>query len=128
LLLGAGTDSLPLDEGFAAGAGPEAPFPLRGHRQFEEATAGVTTPLGRSLTLVNLEWRFRLARLGPLQVGGATFFDAARTTRGMSGSHSYKDVGLGLRLGFSGITIRMDWGHGLDDGSRALTIGLGQSF
>jgi len=128
VLFGAGTDSLPLDEGFAPGTGPEAPFPLRGHRQFEEGTAGVAAPLGRSLFLVNVEWRFRLARLGPVDVGATAFYDAARASRGLALARTYNDVGLGLRLGFRRTIVRVDWGYGLGDGSRALTLGLGQAF
>jgi hypothetical protein len=128
VLFGVGTDSLPLDEGFAPGAGPEAPFPLRGHRQFEEGTAGVAAPLGRSLLLANVEWRFRLARLGPVDVGAAAFYDVARPDRGLAPARTYNDVGFGLRLGFRQSIVRIDWGYGLGDGSKALTLGLGQAF
>ena len=126
-LYGRGTDSLPLDEGFLPGGGPESPFPLRAHRQFEDGVAGAT-PLGRSLILFNMEVRRTLLSRGPLHLGLAVFYDAARSSRGLQATPWQHDVGAGLRFALSGTIVRIDWGHGLTDGANAWTIGVGQAF
>lgn len=126
-LYGRGTDSLPLDEGFLPGGGPESPYPLRAHRQFEGGVAGVT-PLGRSLILFNTEWRKTVLSRGPMQLGLAVFYDAARSSRGLLTTPWYHDVGAGLRFGVSLTSIRIDWGHGLTDGGNAWTLGVGHAF
>ena len=126
-LYGRGTDSLPLDEGFLPGGGPESPFPLRAHRQFERGVAGAT-PLGRSLILFNTEARRTLLARGPLQLGLVVFYDAARSSRGLETLRWQHDVGAGVRLALSGTIVRIDWGHGLTDGSHAWTLGVGQAF
>jgi hypothetical protein len=126
-LYGRGTDSLPLDEGFAPGGGPESPFPLRAHRQFENGVAG-GTPLGRSLTLFNTELRHTLLSRGPLRLGAVAFYDAALSSRGLETTPWYHDVGVGLRFALSRTIVRIDWGHGLTDGANAWTLGVGQAF
>ena len=126
-LYGRGTDSLPLDEGFAPGGGPESPFPLRAHRQFENGVVG-GTPLGRSLALFNTELRRTLLSRGPLQLGAVAFYDAALSSRGLEATPWYHDVGVGLRFALSGTIVRIDWGHGLTDGANAWTLGVGQAF
>jgi hypothetical protein len=126
-LYGAGSDGLPLDEGFLPGAGPESPYPLRAHRQFEDGAAG-GTPLGRSLLLFNMEWRRLLAVRGSLRLEVAGFYDAARPWRGLESPRWLHDVGFGIRLGVHKTTVRLDFGHGLADGSNALTLGVGQAF
>jgi tetratricopeptide (TPR) repeat protein len=127
VLFGTGTDGLPLDEGFAPGGGPESPFPLRAHRQFEDGVAG-TTPLGRSLFLANLEWRRTLVSRGPLRLGAVVFYDTAHASRGLDPNRFYHDVGAGIRIGLDGAIVRIDWGHGLVDGANALTLGVGHAF
>jgi len=126
-LYGLGTDSLPLDEGFLPGSGPESPFPLRAHRQFEDGIAG-GTPLGRSLALLNTEIRQGLWSRGPMQVGLVAFYDGGRATGGLDSTPWQHDVGVGLRFGLSGTIVRIDWGHGLTDGANAWTLGVGQAF
>ena len=126
-LYGWGSDSLPLDEGFLPGGGPESPFPLRAHRQFEDGVAS-GVPLGRSLLLFNTEWRHGLARVGPVRLGAALFYDAGQSSRGSNPSRWLHDWGIGLRLKFKATVVRIDFGHGLVDGSNALTVGLGHAF
>ena len=126
-LYGRGTDSLPLDEAFLPGGGPESPFPLRAHRQFEGGVAGAT-PLGRSLILFNTEARTTLLARGPLHLALAVFYDTARSSRGLQTTPWQHDVGAGLRFALSGTIVRIDWGHGLTDGSNAWTLGVGQAF
>ena len=126
-LYGRGSDSLPLDEAFLPGGGPESPFPLRAHRQFEGGVAGAT-PLGRSLILFNTEVRRTLLSRGPLHLGAVAFYDAALSSRGLETTPWQHDVGVGLRFALSGTIVRIDWGHGLTDGANAWTLGVGQAF
>jgi hypothetical protein len=127
--VGYGGDGMPLDEMFAPGAASEMELPLRAHRQ---KTAGVLggAPIGRSMGLVNFEWRQRLLRARLAQVGYILFYDGAwmgRTARG--GDVTVHDVGIGLRLGLRGsLLLRADYGWGLTDGKSALTAGIGQVF
>ncbi len=128
---GSGSAGTPIDEMFAPGGSPEMELPLRAHRQTRDGTLGVT-PLGRSLALVNLEWRRRLVRTPFVQVGFVTFCDLAwigKTAGSSDMDHSFQDLGLGLRLGLGGSSVvRFDYGHGLADGKDAFFFGLNQIF
>jgi outer membrane protein assembly factor BamA len=127
VLAGAGTDGLPLDEGFGLGGGPESPFPLRAHRQFDDGVAG-GAPLGRSLLLFNTEWRQPLLAVGPIRLGAAAFYDAGRAFRGSVDGRWLHDTGVGLRLGLHATVVRIDFAHGWVDGANAVTLGVGQAF
>ncbi len=128
LRLGWGGAGVPVDEMFAPGGSPDMELPLRAHRQASEGVLGAT-PLGRSLVLGNIEWRRRLLGSGPAPVGIVLFYDGAWLGRATAGPSVFHDVGVGLRIGLPGSGIlRVDFGHGLADGSNAVFIGLNQAF
>jgi hypothetical protein len=114
---------------FAPGGSPDMELPLRAHRQTREGRLGVT-PLGRSLTLGNVEWRRRVVSRAAFQAGFVLFYDAARIARRPDGENvTLHDVGAGLRLAFAGSPVlRLDYGHGLTDGKNAFFMGLNQVF
>jgi hypothetical protein len=120
--------SMPVDQQFAPGGSPDMELPLRAHPQDRDGALGAT-PLGRSLALVNLEWRRRLVHTALLSGGIVFFYDAGRIARAIPGPRSFHDIGLGLRLTLPGAPIvRVDYGHGLTDGAHALFFGLGEVF
>ncbi len=127
--LGWGGDDVPLDEMFAPGGSPDMELPLRGHRQTVSGVLG-GTPMGRSLTIGNVEWRRRLVGSGPVPVGVVFFYDGAWIGRTPDGpSAAFHDVGMGLRIALPGSgLLRVDFGHGLTDGKHAIFIGLNQTF
>ena len=129
LVVGTGSSRTPLDEMFAPGASPEMLLPLRGHPQAKEGILGVT-PLGRSLLLANVEGRRRLLDTALVQLGVVAFVDAARVAgRPEGGPVTLVDGGVGLRLALKGGTLlRVDYGRGLNDDSRALFVGFNQVF
>jgi hypothetical protein len=130
VVLGHGTRGTPLDELFVPGAASEMDLPLRAHRSRSGGVLGAT-PIGRSLALANLEWRPRLARWGPAEVGGAVFSDTALVggTVANPGHRFLHDVGAGFRVGAMGVVIRVDYAVSLTrPRSHAWTAGLGQAF
>ncbi len=127
---GRGGAGMPIDEMFAPGGSPEMELPLRAHPQTVDGTLGVS-PLGRGLTLTNLEWRRRLLRCTLVQAAVVAFYDGAWVSRmpGRAGRTSLQDVGVGVRIGLGGASIfRVDYGHGLSDGANAFSFGLNQVF
>ena len=128
---GRGSDATPLDEMFAPGGSPEMELPLRAHQQTHDGTLGAT-PLGRSMTLANLEWRRRLVGTPFVQAGLVTFCDLAwigRTAVQGDPDHSFQDLGLGIRIGLGGSSVvRFNYAHGLADGKDAFFFGLNQIF
>jgi hypothetical protein len=122
---------MPVDEMFAPGGSPEMELPLRAHRQTRNGTLG-TTPLGRSLTLTNVEWRVRLVRSALIQGGVVLFYDAAwirRTPAQSDQDHALHDLGMGIRIALGGSSIlRFDYGYGLSDRQHAFFMGLNQIF
>ncbi|MFI5183945.1 MAG: POTRA domain-containing protein [Vicinamibacteria bacterium] len=128
---GRGSSGTPIDEMFAPGGSPDMELPLRAHQQTIDGALG-PTPLGRWLTLANLEWRRRVARTSLIQVGVVTFCDLARIEKTSDPSdldHSLRDVGVGLRLAVAGSSVvRLDYAHGLSDGKNAVFFGLNQIF
>lgn len=129
VVAGWGSSDTPLDEMYAPGASPDMALPLRAHSQTRDGALG-ETPLGRSLLLGNLEWRRRLFDVSLLQVGLVAFVDAARVFGRPEGPPvTLVDAGLGLRLAVkTGTTLRVDYGFGLNDDSRALYVGFNQVF
>ena len=131
LLWGRAGNGTPIDELFAPGGSPDMDLPLRGHHQTRDGALGVT-PLGRSLTLTNLEWRRRLVRSTLVQVGVVAFYDGAwiaRTALESDRDHSLHDVGMGIRLAWGGAALlRFDYGHSLSDGKNAFFFGLSETF
>ena len=128
---GRGSDAMPIDEMFAPGGSPEMELPLRAHPQDDDGALGAT-PIGRSLTLVNVEWRRRVVRTPFVQAGFVTFCDIGWVRRTASQSdldHSFQDLGLGIRIGLGGTSVvRLDYAHGLSDGANAVFFGLNQVF
>ena len=130
LLYGSGSEGMPLDAMYAPGADSEAEYPLRGHEQKEEGILGVS-PIGRTLVMLNLEWRQRIWARPVAQAGIVVFGDVIQITRRAAGSDgTLADVGLGLRIGWSGSWVfRADYGWSLSgDGRTAFSAGIGQSF
>jgi outer membrane protein assembly factor BamA len=129
LRVGWGSNSVPVDEMFAPGGSPDMELPLRGHRQAPDGVLG-STSLGRSLVLTNVEWRRRIVSSGPAPLGLVVFYDGAWVGRDPEGGQStFHDVGVGLRVALPGSgLLRVDYGHGLTDGSNAIFIGLNQVF
>lgn len=130
LVYGSGSDGMPLDAMYAPGAGSEVEYPLRGHDQKEGGVLGYT-PIGRTLALLNVEWRHRIWARPVAQVGIAVSGDVIQITRRSTGADgTLTDVGLGLRIGWSGSrVVRMDFGWSLSgDGQKAFSAGFGQAF
>ena len=121
---------MPVDEMFAPGGSPEMELPLRAHPQTRDGALGAS-PLGRGLTLTNLEWRRRVLRSTLVQAAVVVFHDGAWVS-GRPGSdprRTLHDVGVGARIGLGGVSIlRFDYGHGLSDGENAFFVGLNQVF
>jgi hypothetical protein len=130
LIVGRATGRTPVDEMFVPGAASEMDLPLRAYRSRDDGVLG-RTPIGRSLDLLNLEWRVRLGRWKSVQVGGVAFYDAARIGRavGRSDDPFLQAVGGGLRAAMLSLMVRIDYAVALSDpSSRALTAGLSQAF
>jgi hypothetical protein len=127
---GWGSDGLPVDEMYAPGVSPESDLPLRAHPLTRDGALGVN-PVGRSVVLVNAEWRQRLLHRSSWDLGAVAFSDNAGVFRAASGSASgwLHDVGVGLRYSLlAGPTIRIDHAWGRVDGRRTLFVGLSQAF
>jgi tetratricopeptide (TPR) repeat protein len=127
---GWGGDGLPVDEMYAPGVSPESDLPLRAHPLTRGGALGAN-PIGRSVVLVNAEWRQRLVHRTSWDFGAVAFADTASVWRPADGSLSrwLLDAGVGLRLSFlAGPTLRIDHAWGLADGRRALFVGLSQAF
>jgi hypothetical protein len=127
---GAGSDGLPVDEMYAPGVSPESDLPLRAHPLTRGGALGAN-PIGRSVVLVNGEWRQRLRHRPTWDLGAVAFADGASVWRPAQGSAEkwLLDAGVGLRLAFlAGPTLRIDHAWGLLDGRRALFVGLSQAF
>jgi hypothetical protein len=131
LVLGRGSDGTPIDEMFAPGGSPDMELPLRGRYQARDGALG-EAPLGRSLALLNAEWRRRVYDSSLFQVAVAMFYDGGYTSRGPQErdlNHVQHDVGMGIRLAVArGPVLRFDYGRGLSDGSDAFFVGLDQVF
>ena len=124
------TDGLPVDEMYAPGVSPESDLPLRAHPLTHGGALGAN-PIGRSIVLVNTEWRQRLWHHASWDLGAVAFSDSASVWRPAAGSFSgwLEDVGVGLRVSIlAGPTLRIDHAWGLVDGGRTLYIGLSQAF
>ncbi|HSD29339.1 MAG TPA: papain-like cysteine protease family protein [Vicinamibacteria bacterium] len=127
---GWGSDGLPVDEMYAPGVSPESDLPLRAHPLTRDGALGVN-PIGRSVVLVNAEWRQRLLHRPTWDLGAVTFADGTSVWRPADGSaaRGLLDAGVGLRLAFlAGPTLRVDHAWGLMDGRRTLFVGLSQAF
>lgn len=130
LRVGWASSGQPVDEMYATGGSPEMDLPLRAHHLTRNGVIGAS-PVGRSILLVNLEWRRRLVRRPWVQLGLVLFYDGAHVGRVPGGDPVAvrHDVGCGLRIGFTGAPLlRVDYGHGLADGANAVFVGLNQVF
>jgi len=125
---GRASTGTPIDEVFAPGGSPDMELPLRAHPQAMDGALG-STPLVRSIDLLNLEWRRRFVRKSLFQMGFVMFYDGARVAESLEpGPRNFHDVGVGLRVGIAGLLVRFDLGHGLTDGNNAFFFGLNQVF
>jgi hypothetical protein len=115
---------------YAPGISPESDLPLRAHPLTREGVLGVN-PVGRSVLLLNAEWRQRLVHRTSWDLGVVAFSDTAWVGRPAEGSATrwLEDVGVGLRLSLlARLTLRVDHAWGLLDDRRALFVGLSQAF
>ena len=127
---GRGSDGLPVDEMYAPGVSPESDLPLRAHPLTRGGVLGAN-PVGRSVFLVNAEWRQRLVHHASWDFGAVAISDTAWVGRPAEGSATawLQDVGVGLRFSIlAGPTVRVDHAWGLLDGRRTLFVGLSQAF
>ncbi len=125
-VLGRGSEGMPIDQAFAAGGSPQMEFPLRAHRQAEDGVFG-RTPLGRSLSLVNLEWRRRLLAKAGVRLDWVLSYDGALIQE--PGRTVLHDVGLGLRADLPGAgRLRLEYGFGLKDRANAIFLGFDDTF
>jgi hypothetical protein len=127
---GWGSDGLPVDEMYAPGVSPESDLPLRAHPLTRGGVMGAN-PVGRSVLLLNAEWRHRLVHRASWDLGAVAFSDTAWVGRPADGRATkwLQDVGVGLRFSLlAGPTVRVDHAWGLVDGRRTLFMGLSQAF
>ncbi len=127
---GWGSDGVPVDEMYAPGVSPESDLPLRAHPLTRGGALGAN-PIGRSVLLVNADWRQRLRHRTSWDFGAVAFADTASVWRPAQGSAAkwLLDVGVGLRFSLlAGPTVRIDHAWGLVDGRRTLFVGLSQAF
>lgn len=126
---GRGSATTPLDEMFAPGGSREMELPLRAHRQTRRGVLG-QTPIGRTLTLANVEWRRRLLDRTGAKLGIVLFYDAGRIGDGpLEAARWLHDFGAGLRLSLVGSpVVRVDYGHSASDGKNALFFGINEAF
>ncbi len=106
-----------------AGTGHARPLLLRAHPLLDE---GVITgdAFGRRLVHAGVEWRHRLASLGPLTLQLAAFGEAAAASHGDRPASRHLDAGIGLRVRVPGEgAMRIDYARGLDDGRQAVSVG-----
>jgi hypothetical protein len=118
------TASAPGDLWFAGDTGRARPLPLRAHPILTDGARFRTERLGRLVGNGSAELQ-RWWKVGPFRVGGATFADAARTARRVTGTGvSDLDVGIGFRAAYPGRAgaFRVDLAKGLRDGATALSI------
>ena len=130
LVAGALSEGAPLDTFFVPGASSETTLPLRAYRDRRKGVLG-RSPIGRSIALLNLEWRRRVIRRGPVQAGLVVFYDAARVggAVGKPSLETLQDLGLGLRMGLLGVVVRVDCAGSLNgDSNRVFTAGISQAF
>jgi hypothetical protein len=129
-VVGHASRGTPPDELFLAASGGDIALPLRGHHLRHGGVLG-GAPIARSVALVNVELRQRIATFRSVQVGVAGFYDGGRFggTLQETGTRFRQDLGVGLRIGIGRRTlIRADLGRSLRDGKNALTIGVGEAF
>ncbi len=106
-----------------AGTGHGRRLLLRAHPLLDQGVI-VGDAFGRRLVHVGVEWRHRLASLGPLTLQLATFGEAAAASHGDEPSSRHLDAGVGLRVRVPGEgALRLDYARGLDDGRQAVSVG-----
>ncbi len=130
LRAGSGSGGMPVDEMYAPGMSLESDLPLRAHPLTRHGVIGAN-PVGRSIILLNTEWRQRVLHRPMFDVALAALGDAADVWRPAEGGEGgmLVDVGIGLRVSLiAGATVRIDHAWGLRDGRRALFVGLNQTF
>ena len=90
----------------------------------------MTSPMGRTLLLFNIEWRQRLVSFGAVQGGFVLFYDAAHITRAAEGpDRTLEALGGGLRVAVRDAILRLDYGISISgDRRKKLTAGFGHTF
>ena len=106
-----------------AGTGHARRLLLRAHPLLDQGVI-VGDAFGRRLVHAGVEWRHRLASLGPLMLQLAAFGEAAAASHGDRPSSRHLDAGLGVRVRVPGEgAMRLDYARGLDDGRQAVSVG-----
>jgi tetratricopeptide (TPR) repeat protein len=126
---GWGGDDTPLDDLFALGVGSsDTDYTLRSYKLRDSGV--MTSPMGRSLALFNVEWRQRLLSLGAVQGGFVLFYDAAHIARTPQGEdRTLEALGGGLRVAVRDAILRLDYGISISgDRRKTLTAGFGHTF
>ena len=106
-----------------AGTGHARHLLLRAHPLLDE---GVITgdAFGRRVVHAGVEWRHRLASLGPLTLHLAAFGEGAAASHGDRPASRHLDAGIGVRVRVPGEgAMRIDYARGLDDGRQAVSVG-----
>ena len=126
---GWGDDDTPLDDLFALGVGSsDVDFTLRTYKLRQDGV--MTSPMGRSVALFNVEWRQRLLSFRGIQGGFIVFYDAAHIARTAQGEdRTLEALGGGLRMAVRGAILRLDYAFSLSgDQRKTLTAGFGHTF
>jgi predicted double-glycine peptidase len=122
------SDAAPFALWPGAGAGHARAALLRAHPMLDDGIIDVSrSAFGRTLTYATVETQRWFDRPLIPHLALAGFVDAARVTRGVSGSSTatHLDVGGGLRIKIPGAegVLQIDVAHGVRDGANALTVG-----
>jgi Papain-like cysteine protease AvrRpt2 len=106
-----------------AGTGHGRRLLLRAHPLLDDGVIAGEA-FGRRLVHGSVEWRQRLAAIGPLLLQAAVFADAAAASRADRSASRHVDIGVGVRVRVPGEgTLRVDYGRGLTDVRHAVSVG-----
>jgi hypothetical protein len=88
---------------------------------------------GPAMGFLNAEVQQWLEQSPVVRLGLAAFIDVASASRGLKETgrtRTHADAGIGLRVRLPGLehTLRLDYGHGLQDGRHAVTVGVVRPF
>jgi hypothetical protein len=123
------SDNAPLTLWPGAGEGWARTPMLRAHPLLDDGAIDVSgrSAFGRTIGYANLEAQRWFERPALVRLGVAGFVDVAQARRQLDGGSepAQSDAGAGLRLRLPGDAriLRIDFAHGLRDGTNALSVG-----